>query len=114
MPYVENAGIPHVGDRVRHLTGNVGTVIFVQRDAPKTQAREHIRVRWDNDSIGVAPHLANEYTRVSPQEQETRVRLLPTSKLIYSVDLSLRSEMAAPGMVREMAIERWRKANRQL
>lgn len=71
MPYTEKGGraqIPHVGDRVRHFTGEVGTVIFVQRDAPGTQSHEHIRVRWDN-STGVAPHLAAEYTLVCVEEQ---------------------------------------------
>jgi hypothetical protein len=65
MPYAEKIGIPQipqVGDRVRHFTGEVGTVIFAQRDAPGTQTHEHIRVRWDNDRTGVAPHLADEYT----------------------------------------------------
>jgi hypothetical protein len=101
MPYAEKAGIPHVGDRVRHLTGNVGTVIFVQRDAPKTQAREHIRVRWDNDSTEVAPHLANEYTLVSPQE--TSNQSAPVTDFyvdLNGIDVSLRSEVAAPRMVR--------------
>jgi hypothetical protein len=64
MPYAEKTGIPHVGDRVRHFAGKVGTVIFVQRDAAGTQAHEHIRVRWDNDSTQVAPHLADRYTLV--------------------------------------------------
>jgi hypothetical protein len=65
MPYAETTGIPHVGDRVRHFAGKVGTVIFVQRDVPGTRANENIRVRLDNDSTEVAPHLANEYTLVT-------------------------------------------------
>lgn len=70
MPYAEKRGaaqIPRVGDRVRHFTGQVGTVIFVQRDSPGTQSHEHIRVRWDN-STGVAPHLAAEYTLIGAED----------------------------------------------
>jgi hypothetical protein len=70
MPYAEKTGIvqiPHVGDRVRHFTGEVGTVIFVQRDAPGTQSHEHIRVRWDN-RVGIAPHLAAEYSLLWAEE----------------------------------------------
>jgi len=65
MPYAEKTGIPHLGDRVRHFTGRVGTVIFVEQDAPSTQTHEHIRVRWDNNSTGVSPHLADEYTLIA-------------------------------------------------
>jgi hypothetical protein len=71
MPYADKRGIvqiPHVGDRARHFTGEVGTVIFVQRDAPRTQSHEHIRVRWDH-STGVAPHLSAEYTLICAQDQ---------------------------------------------
>lgn len=69
MPYAEKAGIPHVGDRVKHFTGKVGTVIVVQRDAPSTQTHEHIRVKWDNDSTGVGSHLADEYTLMLQSEE---------------------------------------------
>lgn len=61
MPYAETASRPNVGDRVRHASGRVGTVIFVQRDVANSQARERIRVRWDDKLGGAAPHLANEY-----------------------------------------------------
>jgi hypothetical protein len=61
MPYAESASRPNVGDRVRHVSGRLGTVIFVQRDAAASQAREQIRVRWDDKLGGPAPHLANEY-----------------------------------------------------
>jgi hypothetical protein len=64
MPYADKAGLPKVGDRVKHLTGETGTVVFVQRDAPDTQAHEHIHVRWDSNSIAVSPHLAAEYTLI--------------------------------------------------
>jgi len=64
MPYAESAGRPIVGDRVRHSSGRVGTVIFVQRDAAASQAREQIRVRWDDKLGGTAPYLANEYVLV--------------------------------------------------
>jgi hypothetical protein len=74
MPYAKTTDRPSVGDRVRHASGRVGTVIFVQRDAAASQAREQIRVRWATiDSVATvdsvneqpresAPHLANEYT----------------------------------------------------
>jgi hypothetical protein len=61
MPYAETTDRPNVGDRVRHASGRVGTVIFVQRDSAASQAREQIRVRWDDNLGGPAPHLANEY-----------------------------------------------------
>lgn len=72
MPYAKTAGRPNVGDRVRHASGRVGTVIFVQRNAAASQAREQIRVRWDDEPGGEAPHLANEYV------------LLPAKDLIDS------------------------------
>ena len=62
MPYAETTDRPNVGDRVRHASGRVGTVIFVQRDCAASQAREQIRVRWDEKSGEVAPHLAREYS----------------------------------------------------
>jgi hypothetical protein len=68
MPYAETTDRPNVGDRVRHASGRVGTVIFVQRDSEATQAREQIRVRWDDQSGGAAPHLANEYSLLPTEE----------------------------------------------
>jgi hypothetical protein len=62
MPYAETTGRPNVGDRVRHASGRVGTVIFVQRDCAASQAREQIRVRWDDKLGEAAPHLAKEYS----------------------------------------------------
>ncbi len=73
MPYAEKpeiTQIPRVGDRVRHFTGQIGTVIFVQKDAPGTQSHEHIRVRWDNGTPA-APHLAAEFTLVRAEEQSS-------------------------------------------
>ena len=68
MPYAHTTDRPNVGDRVRHASGRVGTVIFVQRDSQATQAREQIRVRWDDKTGGAAPHLANEYSLLQIEE----------------------------------------------
>jgi len=68
MPYAETTDRPNVGDRVRHASGRVGTVIFVQRDCAASQAREQIRVRWDDKLGGAAPHLANEYSPFQPRK----------------------------------------------
>jgi hypothetical protein len=68
MPYAETTDKPNVGDRVRHASGRVGTVIFVQRDCAASQAREQIRVRWDDTRGGSAPHLANEYILLRAKE----------------------------------------------
>jgi hypothetical protein len=67
MSYAETTAAPSVGDRVQHLSGKVGTVVFVQRDGPASMAREHIRVRWDDDAAGAAPSIASEYTLLAAE-----------------------------------------------
>ena len=68
MPYAETTDRPRAGDRVRHASGRVGTVIFAQRDSQATRAREQIRVRWDDKLGGTAPYLANEYSLLRIKE----------------------------------------------
>jgi hypothetical protein len=70
MPYAQTTAAPSVGDRVQHLTGKVGTVIFVQRDGAASMAREHIRVRWDDNVAGAAPSIASEYTLLAAESND--------------------------------------------
>ena len=76
MPYPERTGIvqiPHVGDRVRHFTGEVGTVIFPNIRVCEEKGRRQrqyavatlsfyasLLVDADSDKTEVGPSRAGE------------------------------------------------------